>query len=77
MILPVDEKTQYPICLAGKRSCPPEDSGGPWGYMEFLDILQDPNHPEYEDRVDWIGADFDSEMFDAEMINWRLKVIKK
>ena len=72
-ILPIDEKTQYPICLAGKRSGPPEDCGGPWGYMELLDVLNDPNDPEYEDRVEWVGEDFDSELFDTEEINSRLK----
>ncbi len=72
-ILPIDEKTQYPVCLAGKRSGPPEDCGGPWGYMELLDVLNDPNDPEYEDRVEWIGEDFDSELFDVDKINLRLK----
>ena len=23
-------------CTGGSRACPPEDSGGPWGYMEQL-----------------------------------------
>ncbi|MGA8832332.1 MAG: plasmid pRiA4b ORF-3 family protein [Desulfomonilaceae bacterium] len=72
-ILPIDEKTQYPICLTGKRSCPPEDCGGSTGYMDLLDVLDDPNDPEYEERIEWIGEDFDSEMFDIEQINRRLK----
>ena len=76
-ILPVDEKTQYPICLAGKRSCPAEDCGGPWGYMGLLDVLQDPDHPEYEDSIGWIGEDFDSEFFDIELINMRLEKIRR
>jgi hypothetical protein len=76
-ILPVDEKTQYPICLKGKRSCPLEDSGGPWGYMDLLDIISDPDHPDYEESIEWVPKDFDSEMFDADQINWRLKAIRR
>lgn len=72
-ILPIDEKKQYPICLAGKRSGPPEDCGGPWGYMDLLDVISDPNDPEYDERIDWVGEDFDSELFDIEKINKRLK----
>ncbi len=65
------EKTQpavagaiYPHCVAGKRACPPEDCGGPWGYLELLDILADPKHPEYAGRREWLDEDFDPEEFD-------------
>jgi hypothetical protein len=54
----------YPRCVAGKRNCPPEDCGGIWGYEELLEILADPKHPEYEDRIDWCG-EFDPEEFDV------------
>lgn len=44
----------YPRCIAGERACPPEDCGGVGGYFELLEILHSPNHPEYEDRVEWL-----------------------
>jgi hypothetical protein len=31
--LPVDPAQTYPVCITGRGECPPEDSGGPWGYM--------------------------------------------
>jgi hypothetical protein len=30
---PAIEGQVYPICVAGKRNCPPEDCGGVWGYI--------------------------------------------
>jgi hypothetical protein len=64
-----DEDVAYPVCLAGKRACPPEDCGGPPGYGELLEILGDPSHPEHEERFNWLPGDFDSEKFDAEAVN--------
>jgi len=56
------------------EACPPEDCGGIWGYMELLEILKDPNHPEYEDRIeDWLGEDFDSEYFNLEEVNKKFR----
>jgi Plasmid pRiA4b ORF-3-like protein len=63
----------YPRCIAGKRACPPEDCGGPWGYPDFLNILADPRHKEHESMVDWMGdEDFDPEKFELDDINRRL-----
>ena len=35
-VLPLEPKKQYPICIEGDGDCPPEDCGGPGGFMELL-----------------------------------------
>lgn len=42
---------EYPVCVAGERACPPEDSGGVSGYEEFLLVLSDPDHGRYGELV--------------------------
>lgn len=44
-----------PVCLAGERHCPPEDVGGVPGYAEFLEVIFEPGHEEYEPYVRWAG----------------------
>jgi hypothetical protein len=56
---------RYPVCLAGKRACPPEDCGGIGGYEELLEILIDPAHAEYKATLNWLGEPFDAEAFDS------------
>jgi hypothetical protein len=63
-------------CLDGERSCPPEDCGGPYGYEQLLDIIFDPKHPEHQERRDWLGDGFNPELFNAEIVNRRLKRLK-
>lgn len=65
-----------PVCLAGKRACPPDDSGGPWGYANLLKVLSDPSNPEYEDSKTWAGPRFDPERFDIEHVNRLLAKIR-
>jgi len=64
-----------PVCLTGKRACPPEDVGGIWGYEEFLSALQNKNHPEHEMYSEWIGGTFDPENFDLEESNRMLSFL--
>lgn len=73
---PLSEEAHYPRCTAGRRACPPEDSGGMWGYAELLEILADPDHEEHQDRLDWLGLakpeEFDPAHFDLREVNQRL-----
>ncbi len=54
-----------PACVDGRRACPPEDCGGPWGYEELLAIFADPSHPEHAERREWLGRPFDPDAFEA------------
>ncbi len=67
-ILTREKDIIYPICINGKRACPPEDCGGIWGYEDFLEIIRDPNHEEHERMLEWIGGEFDPEHFDPQKI---------
>jgi len=74
--LPPQEGIRYPVCLAGARACPPEDVGGISGYDNFLQALKDPDHPEHQEFLDWIGGTFDPEEFDVDQINQKLRSIR-
>jgi hypothetical protein len=47
-----DQGQRFPICLAGKGACPPEDCGGPWGYTDLKEALADPRHEDHQDMLD-------------------------
>jgi hypothetical protein len=66
---------KYPRCLGGERACPPEDCGGPWGYGDFVDAIQNPQHPRHDELLEWIGGEFDPEAFDLETVNKELEEV--
>jgi hypothetical protein len=72
-VLDAEPGVRYPRCVAGKRACPPEDCGGPWGYGDFLEAIQDPRHGRHEELLEWVGGEFDAEAFDAEAVNEELR----
>lgn len=72
-VIAPDEGGGYPRCLGGRRACPPEDCGGVWGYQELLVALADPDHPEHDQYLDWLGGPFDPEAFDLHVVNAMLQ----
>ena len=75
-VLPPDPALATPLCLAGANACPPEDVGGSPGYLDFVDAVSDPNHPEHDEMLDWCGGSFDPTAFDAQPVNAFLRYIK-
>ena len=65
-IVEAEPRVEYPLCLAGRRACPPEDCGGPHGYAQLLEVLADPSHPEHDELREWAPIDFDPEYFDVD-----------
>jgi Plasmid pRiA4b ORF-3-like protein len=45
------------------------------GY-ENLEAIHNPNHPQHEEYLEWIGDSFDPEAFDLDEINRSLRRLK-
>ena len=68
-LLPANPNMIYPICTDGRLACPPEDCGGIPGFYHLLDVLRDPTHEEHQELRDWVGGDYDPEVFSIEAVN--------
>jgi len=67
-ILPREPQQEYPLCVAGRMACPPEDCGGIDEYYRSMDILKDPQNEEFDFIADWFGKDYDPKQFDPRKI---------
>ncbi|HXK55056.1 MAG TPA: plasmid pRiA4b ORF-3 family protein [Gammaproteobacteria bacterium] len=76
-ILPYHPGEAGPSCIDGRRACPPEDIGGAWEYREFLEAYTDSEHPDHQEKVDWLGEYFDPEQFDIADVNRKLSALRK
>ncbi len=61
-----------PSCLSGKCNCPPEDSGGLWGFYHKLEIVADPDHEEHDWIREWMGG-YDPDDFSVDEVNAQLQ----
>ncbi len=72
-VLSAETGVCYPVCLAGKGACPPEDCGGVWGYEDLREVLADPAHERHAEMLEWLclqaAAEFDPACFDVDEVN--------
>ena len=50
--------------------------GGVWGYDDFLEAIRNPDHPEHEDYLEWVGGEFDPEELDLDETNEILRGLR-
>src|SRR5712664_2997407 len=67
----------YPRLVEATGRCPPEDVGGPWGYAEFLEAIDDPKHERHAELKDWIENDIDPNVLDADALADALTALAK
>ncbi len=70
ILKPENGKT-IPVCIKGKRACPPEDCGGIWGYTAILD--EDDSFLEKEVVQSYRKEIGDPEAFDLNAANQRIQ----
>ena len=86
-ILSSYREKKLPYCLAGKRSCPPEDIGGTYGYKELLaycaGTLKEMIEPQYYQEVlkgyqETFGDEhgFDPDEVDLAYINKKMEYLR-
>ena len=67
-IRPREKNEVCPVCIGGKRACPPEDCGGVWGYQNLLAAIADPTDEDHEEMMQWVGGSFDPEHFTKDAV---------
>lgn len=63
-VLPADPDATYPRFIDGAGACPPEDIGGLPGFYNFLEALEDPEHPDRKELLNWYGKPFNPNALD-------------
>jgi hypothetical protein len=64
------ERLAYPVCVGGRRACPPEDCGGVGGYESMLDTIRDPTDEDHESMLVWLGGAYDPDHFDKDLVRF-------
>lgn len=76
-ILPWDESQAYPVCIKGKRACPPEKAGGIKVYQRWLRFLVAREFEGVQEFVEkFLGREFDPELFVLAAAQARLEKVE-
>lgn len=66
----------WPMCIAGANACPPEDVGGPPGYMDFVQAMRSATHEDHLQMWQWNGGPFDPTAFSANDANRAIRRLR-
>ena len=72
-VVGAEPDVDYPVFVGGERRAPPEDVGGPSGFMDFVEAISKRSHPQYKDMVRWYGGPFHPTDFGAAEITSRVR----
>jgi hypothetical protein len=59
---------RYPVCLSGKRACPPEGCGGLTGYEQLVEAFNAPDTKKSRELLAYY-PNFDPDSFNVDVIN--------
>lgn len=78
-VLAPSEGDRLPRCTGGRGQAPREDSGGVWGWMDKIDAVNNPEHPDHEEFREWLGLQrgetIDPKEFDVDEVNESLEAL--
>jgi hypothetical protein len=74
------DEAALPQCVAGSGLAPHEDSGGVWEWIDKVQAVRDPRHPEHHDVREWLGLSdgetLDPGAFDLAEVEARLTELR-
>lgn len=71
-----DPAKPVPALLHAQGRTPPEDCGGPFGYMALQEILADPAHPNHAEYAEWYPDGIDPHTPETERIERGLAALR-
>lgn len=70
-----DPTVDYPRFVGGEYAAPPEDVGGPPGFIDFREAMVNPRHPQHSETARWYGSPFHPTDFGKDEIAARVRDI--
>jgi len=71
------DRSSHPGRAGAHLSPSPCCAGGPWGYVDYLEAIADPDHERHAELLDWRGPGFDPNFVDANAIQIELDRLGK
>jgi len=65
--------SRLPRFRQGQWRTPPEDVGGATGFEMFLEAMDDPDHEEHDNLIDWFGGPFDRKNIQSDTLKIHMR----